>query len=186
MPVLVAQPVLCTAAPAPGVPLPWAGSAWGRARGQPGTGQVPATASAVPAGTFISSLSWANADSVGHCWSSPCVTGEYRMAQHGRPGSRGGAALSWNAETLSVPLCHISGSRCCLLPLLLTLRSSLSILSTKCLLGLVHMEVLLNEYWQVWLMHTHRRRLHKFCHLTEGSAERVLCLSFLSKLSKFK
>lgn len=117
---------------------------------------------------------------------SPCVTGKYRVAQHGQPGSRGGAALSWNAETLAVPLCNTSGSRYCLLPLLLTLRSSLSILSTKCLLGFVHIEFLLNENCQVWLMHTHRKGLHNFCHLTESSDERVSCLSFLSRLRKFK
>lgn len=120
------------------------------------------------------------------CWDSPCVTGKYRVAQHGQPGSRGGAALSWNAETLAVPLCNTSGSRYCLLPLLLTLRSSLSILSTKCHLGFVHMEFSLNENCQVWLMHTHRKGLHNFCHLTESSDERVSCLGFLSRLRKFK
>lgn len=104
--------------------------------------------------------------SVEHHSNSPCVAGKYRLPQHGQPGSTGGAVLSWNAENLVVPLCNTAGSRSCLLPLLLTLRCSLSMLSAKYLLGLVCMKVLLNEYWQVWLRHEHRKGLNKFCHLT--------------------
>jgi len=74
--------------------------------------------------------------------------------------------------------------------LVLTLRSLLSMLSIRYLLGLVDMEVLVSEYQQGWLMPclcTKRKGLpmsHKACHLIKSTGETfLLILSRLGKLN---